>query len=81
MEIMAFGEKLDRAVQLLDEAVTHLLTPTPDHVLPQLDTAWDPLPHLVYNSESKSDSDSKLDPDLPWREVRDIPSFQLQASN
>ena len=29
---------------------------------------------LAYNSESELDSDSKLDPDCPWREVQDIPS-------
>ena len=36
-----------------------------------------PLPHLIYNSESEPDSDNEMDPDLPWRELQDILSFQL----
>ena len=34
-----------------------------------------PLPHLIYNSKSKPDSDNEMDLGLPWREVQDIPSF------
>ena len=52
--------------------------PLPNQVLPQLEPSQDILPHLVYNSESEPDSNSKPDPDFPWREVQDIPSVQLR---
>ena len=39
-----------------------------------------PLPHLVYDSDSEPDSDGELHPVLPWREVHDIPSFQLREA-
>ena len=74
---MAFDE-LDEVDQVLDKVVAHLLPPAPNHTLPQQGLTGDPLPHLVYNSESELESDSELDPDLPWREVQDIPSFQLR---
>ena len=75
---MAFDEELNEVAQALDEAIAHLLPPPPNEVVPQQDPAQDPLPHLVYNSESKPDSDNELDPDLPWGEVHDIPSFPLR---
>ena len=37
MAIIAFDEELNKVAQMLDEAVAHLLPPSPDHVLPQLD--------------------------------------------
>ena len=50
---------------------------------PQQDPTPDPLPHLVYNSESEPDSVNELHPDLPWRAVQDIPFslFPAQGSN
>ena len=80
MEIMTFGEELDKVAQVLDKAVAHLLPLPLNQVLPQLEPTWDLLPHLVYNSESKPDSDSELDPDLHWTEVQGIPSFQLREA-
>ena len=74
-EFLAFDEELNKVAQILDEAVAHLLPP--NQVLPQQGHAQALLPHLVYNSESEPDSDNELDPDLPWREVQDIPSFLL----
>ena len=62
----------------MDEAIAYLLPPPPNQVLLQQDLAQDPLPHLVYSSESEPDSDNELDLDLPWRQVQDIPSFQLR---
>ena len=53
------------------------VTTTPDQVLPQQGHGTGPLPHLIYNSESEPDCDNEMDPDLPRREVQDIPSFQL----
>ena len=79
-EIMAFDEELNEVVWALDDAIAHLLPPAPDQVVPQQDPTHDPLPHLVYNSESEPDRDNELDPDLPWREVQDIPSFQLREA-
>ena len=77
MEFMAFDEELDDVAQVLDDVVAHLLPTSPDQVFPQQGPTQDPLPHLVYNSESELDSDSELDPSLPQREVQEIPSFQL----
>ena len=68
-EFLAFDEELNKVAQSLDETVAHLLLPPPDHVPLQQDPTQDSLPHLVYNSESKPDSDNELDTDLPWREV------------
>ena len=79
-EFLAFDEELNKVAQVLDEAVAHLLLPPPDQVLLQQDSTQDPLPHLIYNSESEPDSDDVLDPDLPWRKVQDIPSFQLREA-
>ena len=76
-EFLAFDEEQNEVAQALDEAVAHLLPPSPNQVLPQQDHAQDSLPHLVYNSESELDSDNELKPYLPWREIQDIPSFQL----
>ena len=56
------------------------VTPTPDQVPLQQDPSQDLLPLLVYNSESEPDSDNELDPELSWREVQDIPSFQLREA-
>ena len=64
----------------MDEAVGHLLPLPPTQVPLQQYPTQDPLPHLVYNPESEPDSDNELDPDLPWREVQDIPSFQLREA-
>ena len=79
-EFLAFDEELDEVAQALDEAVGQLLPPSPDQVPLQQDPTQDCLPHLVYNSESELDSDNELDPDLSWREVQDIPSFQLREA-
>ena len=76
-EFLTFDEELNEVDQALDDAVACLLLPPPDQVLPQQGLTQGPLPHLLYNSESKPDSDSEMDLDLPWREVQDIPSFQL----
>ena len=78
-EFLAFDEEFNAVAQALDEAVAHLLAPPPDQVSPQQDHAQAPLPHLLYNSGSEPDSDNDMDPDLPWREVQDIPSFQLMS--
>ena len=32
---------------------------------------------MLYKSESEPDSDEEMDQDLPWRDIQDIPSFQL----
>ena len=74
---LAFDEKLNEVDQALDDVVAHLLPPPPDKVLSQQGLAQAPLPLLLYNSESELDSDNEIDLDLPWREVQDIPSFQL----
>ena len=76
-EFLAFNEKLNEVAQALDEAVAHLLPIDPNQVPSQQDPTQDPLPHLVYNSDSEQDSDNEIDPDLPWTEVQDDPSFQL----
>ena len=80
MEIMAFDEELSEVAQVLDEVAAHLLLtpPNPNQVPLQQNPTQDPLPHLIYNSQSKPDSDDELEPDLPWREVQDIPSYQLR---
>ena len=77
---MSFDEGLNEVAQALDEAVAHLLPTNPDQVPIQQEPTQDPLPCLIYNSESESDSNIKLDPDLPWREVQDILSFQLREA-
>ena len=77
---MAFGKGLNKVAQALDEAVAQLLPKNPDQVPIQQEPAQDPLAYLIYNSESEPDSDIKLDPNLPWREVQDIPSFQLREA-
>ena len=76
-EFLAFDEELNEVAQALDDVVVHLLPPPHNQVLPQQGHAQAPLPHLLYNSESEPDSDNEMDPDLPWREVQDIPSFWL----
>ena len=78
--IMVFNEGLNEVVQALDEAVAHLLPTNPNQVLIQQDPTQDPLPHLVYNLESELDSNNELDPDFSWREIQDIPSFQLREA-
>ena len=78
--IMAFSEDLNKVALALDKAVAHLLPTNPDCVPIQQIPTQNPLPHLVYNSESELDSDDELDPNLPWREVQDIPSFQLRET-
>ena len=80
MEFLAFNEELNQLTQALDEAVACLLPTDPDQVPSQQDPTQDPLSHLVYNSDSELDSDNELDPDLSWREVKDIPSFQLREA-
>ena len=78
MEFLDFDEELIEVAQALDEAVAHLQPTNPDQVPSQQDPIQDPLPHLVYSSDSELDSDYELDLDIPWREVQDIPSFQLR---
>ena len=80
MEFVAFDEELNEIAQALDEAVAHLQPTNPDQVPSQWDPTQDPLPHLVYNSDGEPDSDIELDLDFPWREVQDIPSFQLREA-
>ena len=78
-EIMAFDEELKEVALVLDEAVAPPITPpsNPNQVPIQQDPTQDPLPHLIYNLESELDS-NEWDPDLPWRDIQDIPSFQLR---
>ena len=78
MEFLAFSKDLNEVAQALDEAVACLLPTNPNQVPPQQDPAQDPSPHLIYSSDSEPDSDNELEPDVPWREVQDIPSFQLR---
>ena len=78
--IMAFNKDLDGVAQTLDEAVSCLLPINPEQAPIQQNPAQNPLPHLVYNSDSELDSNGELDPDCPWREVHDIPSFQLREA-
>ena len=78
--IMAFSEGLNEVAMALDEAVACLLATNPDQILIQQEPAQDPLPYLVYNSESELDSNIELDPNLPWREVQGIPFFQLREA-
>ena len=73
MVFLAFNQELNEVTQMLDDMVACLLPPAPNQVLLQ----QDPLPHLVYNSESELDSDNELDPDIHWREIQDVPSFWL----
>ena len=78
---MAFDEGLNEVAQALDDTVACNYYPqtlikfkykrTPTH---------DPLPYLIYNSENEPGSDIELDPNLPWREIQDIPSFQLREA-
>ena len=68
--IMALDEGLHEVAQVLDEAVACLLPTNPIQGPTQQDPTQDPLPYLVYNSDSEPDSDNELDPDLPWREVQ-----------
>ena len=87
-ELLAFDEVLDDVTQALEEAVAHLLPLPPDQQLtPSVAPQQVPLvqghaqaapPGLSYNSESEPDSDDEMDQDLPWRDVQDIPSFQLR---
>ena len=76
VEFLTFDEELNEVAQVLDDVVAHLLPPPPIKFCHN-GPAQAPLPHLIYNSESEPDSDNELDPDLPWREVQDIPSFWL----
>ena len=76
-EFLAFDGELNEVAQALDDVVVHLLPP--DQVLPQQGHAQALFSHLLYNSESEPDSDNDMNPDLPWREVQDIPSFQLMS--
>ena len=62
------------------EAIACLLPTNPNQVLIQQEPNQDPLPYLIYNSGSEPDSNIELDPDLHWREVQDIPSFQLREA-
>ena len=78
--LMAFDEGLNKVAQALDEAVACPLPTNPNQVPIQQEPTQDHLPYLIYNLESESDSDIKLDPHLPWREVQDIPSFQLREA-
>ena len=78
-EFLAFDDELNEVAQALDDAVVHLLSPPPNKVLPQEGHGQVSLPHLIYNSESEPDSNNEIDPDLPWREVQDIPSFWLMS--
>ena len=64
----------------MDGVVACLQPTNPNQVTAQQDPTQDPLPQLVYNSDSELDSDNGLDPNLPWREVLDIPSFQLREA-
>ena len=77
---MAFDEGLNEVVQALDETVACLLPTNPNQVPIQQEPTQDPLPYLIYNSESEPDSNIKLNPNLPWREVPDVPSFQLREA-
>ena len=74
-EFLVFDGELNEVTQGLDEAVAHLLPLPPDQVPSQQDHAWAPLLHLLYNSESEPDNDNDMELDLPWRDVKDIPSF------
>ena len=76
MEFLAFDEELNEVAQALDDTVAHLLPP-PHSSSATTGPCTGPLPHLIYNSGSQLDSNNEMDPDLPWREVQDIPSFQL----
>ena len=78
--LMALDEGLNEVAQALDEAVACLLATNPNEVPIQQEPAQDPLPYLIYNLESEPDRDIELDPDLPWREVQDIHSFQLREA-
>ena len=80
MGLMVFNEGLNEVGQALDEAVACLLPTNPDQVPIQQEPTQDPLPYLIYNLENKPDSNIELDPNLPWREVQDIPSFQLREA-
>ena len=72
--LLAFNEGLNGVAQAYDEAVAHLLPTYPNQVLIEQEPTEDPLPYLIYNSESEPDSDIELDPNLPWREVQDTPT-------
>ena len=75
--LMTFDEGLNEVAQAFDEAVACLLPTNPNQVPIQQEPTQDPLPYLIYNWESDPDSNIELDPNLSWREVQDIPSFQL----
>ena len=76
MGFLAFDEELNEVAQVLDDAAVHLL-PSPQSSSATIGPCSGPLPHIPYTSESEPDSDNEMDPDLPWREVQDIPSFWL----
>ena len=77
---MTFDEGLNEVAQALDEATAHLLPTNPNQIPIQQEPAQDLLPYLIYNLESELDSNIELDPNLPWIEVQDIPSFQLREA-
>ena len=86
-EFLAFDKELNKIAQTLDEAVAHLLPPPPDqqqtwpvtpqHVPPHRGIQK-PLPQGCYKTlKSEPDSDDEMDPNLPWRDVQDVPFFLL----
>ena len=64
MQFLDFDEELNEVAQTLDDAVAHLY-PHPQSSSATTGPHSGPLPHLLYNSESKPDSDNEMNPDLP----------------
>ena len=78
--IMAFDEDLDGVAQVLDEEVSCLLPINPEQPPIQQNPTQTPYHTWFVILIVNPASDGELDPDLPWREVHDIPSFQLREA-
>ena len=86
-EFLTLDDVLGEVFQALDEAVAHLLPPpltsNRPHLLPLSKSIHHRAMHkllppgLLSNFESESDSDDEMDQEFPWRNIQDIPSFQL----
>ena len=86
-EFLDLEDVVDEAILALDMAADYLLPPfpnqwqthliAPQQVPPPQGHAQAPLPNLLYNSKSEPDNDDEMDQDLPWRNLQDIPPFQL----
>ena len=71
--LMAFDEGLNEVAQALDEAVAHLLPTNPNQVPIQQEPAQDPLPYLIYNSESEPTVILSWTPGSPGEKSRTSP--------